>query len=201
MNKMLLLAGTAACLFAANANAIELKPYVGAKLKYVDLSSELSEDGFNLLNGNDNLVGSSIAVGLSVKLERGSVRAELETNANSDAEKTSYAGIIKTKVEAQSVMLNGYYDIDTKTKITPYIGAGIGYAKVKGTVYVDGIKLGSMDDNNFAWQVGFGASYAVNEHICLDAGYRYMDYGDFSEDRTKLETYANEISIGARYAF
>lgn len=200
MNKMLLLAGTAACLFAANANAVEIKPYVGAKLKYVDLSSELNDDGFPL-DGGDKVAGGSIAVGLSTKLGKGNIRAELEYNGNDDAEKTSYAGIIKTKVETQSVMLNGYYDIDTKTKITPYIGAGIGYAKVKGTAYTGGIKLGSMDDDNFAWQVGFGTSYAVNEHICLDAGYRYMDYGDFSEDGTKLETYANEIYIGARYVF
>ena len=39
MNKTLLLAGVAACLFAANANAVELKQYVSGKLTYSDMSN------------------------------------------------------------------------------------------------------------------------------------------------------------------
>ena len=59
----------------------------------------------------------------------------------------------------------------------------------------------SADDNNFAWQVGAGVGYALNDNVSLDAGYRYVDYGDFTEDGTKLETSAHELYVGARYAF
>lgn len=42
MNKTLLLAGVAACLFAANANAVELNQYVSGKLTYSDASHDVN---------------------------------------------------------------------------------------------------------------------------------------------------------------
>lgn len=210
MNKTLLLAGVAACLFSANANAFDATPYVSAKLRYSDMSTDIKmADTFDV---DDKVLGGSVAAGVSTKVNGGSVRAELEYNKNADAEKTH--GVVylnenddlvegngKFKVKSQSVMLNAYYDIDTGSKLTPYVGAGIGYAKLKGTLTIDGKSMGSMDDNNFAWQVGAGVGYALNDNVSLDAGYRYVDYGDFTEDGTKLETSAHELYVGARYAF
>lgn len=36
-----------------------------------------------------------------------------------------------TETSVYSAMLNVYYDIETGTKFTPYIGAGLGYARVE----------------------------------------------------------------------
>ena len=36
-------------------------------------------------------------------------------------------------------MLNRYYDIDTGTKLTPYLGGSIGYSKVKGKISAAGL--------------------------------------------------------------
>lgn len=199
MNKILLLAGVSACLFSANANALEVNPYVGAKLRYVDMSTDVSEEDFKF-DVDDKVVGGSLAVGTAFKTANGAIRTELEYNRNEDAEKTHYS-IIKLEVETQSVMLNGYYDFDTGTKLTPYVGAGIGYAKVKGTLYVSGVKDGSIDDNNFAWQAGFGAGYALTDKVTFDTGYRYVDYGDFTEDSVKVDTSAHELYAGLRYSF
>ena len=58
-----------------------------------------------------------------------------------------------------------------------------------------------MDDNTFTWQLGAGASYALTNNISLDAGYRYVDYGDFNEYDSKIDTTSNELYIGARYTF
>lgn len=203
MNKILLLAGVAA-LFATNANAADVNPYIGAKLKYVDMSSDAKlGDTFDI---DDKVLGGSVAIGVSTAVKGGAVRAELEYNKNEDAEKTHTVSAMgvnfngKLKVESQSLMLNGYYDIDTGTKFTPYVGAGIGYAKIKGSLSVLGISE-SIDDNNFAWQIGAGASYALTNNVSVDAGYRYVDYGDFTEDEVKLDTSAHELYIGARYTF
>ncbi len=106
----------------------------------------------------------------------------------------------KFEIESQSIMLNAYYDINTGTKLTPYVGAGFGYANVEGKLSIEG-ESDSVDDNNFAWQIGAGSSYALNEKILLDAGYRYVDYGDFTKEDVNVDTTAHELYVGARYAF
>lgn len=48
MKKTLLMAGVA-CLFAVNANAVELNPYVSAKLSYSDMSVSGKDLGVKVL--------------------------------------------------------------------------------------------------------------------------------------------------------
>ena len=200
------MAGVATALFAMNANAVELNPYVGAKLRYVDLSTDVElADTFSV---DDKVMGGSIAVGASFNTNNGTVRAELEYNKNEDAEKPHSMTVIgsgvdfegKFKVETQSVMLNGYYDIKTDTKLTPYVGAGIGFAKTKAMLSALGAS-DSIDDNRFAWQLGVGVGYMVTDNVTVDAGYRYVDYGDISEEGVDVETTAHELYVGARYSF
>lgn len=202
MNKTLLLAGVAACLFSANANAFDATPYVSAKLRYSDMSADVSELDLKR-DVDDKVLGGSFAAGVSTKVNGGAVRAELEYNKNADAKKTHnlYGRLVNMEIESQSLMINGYYDIDTGSKLTPYVGAGIGYAKIKGKLSVLGESPYSEDDNNFAWQVGAGVGYALNDKVSLDAGYRYVDYGDFTKEGLKWESSAHELYVGARYAF
>lgn len=149
---------------------------------------------------DDKVLGGSFAAGVSTKVNGGAVRAELEYNKNADAKKNThlYGELFNTKIESQLFMINGYYDIDTGSKLTPYVGAGIGYAKIKGKILE---AFYSEDDNNFAWQVGAGVGYALNDKVSLDAGYRYVDYGDFTKEGLKWESSAHELYVGARYAF
>lgn len=198
MKKLLLLTGLATAIFATQATATEISPYVSAKLKYVDISGKYSEPGYSF-SLDDNIFGGSIAAGTSIKMPYGAVRTELEYNQNDTAKKKLF-GIIKTELETQSIMVNAYYDIDTGTKITPYLGGGIGYSKIKGKMSVLGLSA-KMDDNTFTWQLGAGASYALTNNISLDAGYRYVDYGDFNEYDSKIDATSNELYIGARYTF
>lgn len=87
MNKTLLLAGVAACLFAANANAVELNQYVSGKLTYSDASHDVKWDSEDSEAGkqkfSDNVLGGSFAYGVKT----GAVRTELELNIKQDAEK------------------------------------------------------------------------------------------------------------------
>lgn len=196
------MAGVAACLFSANANAFDATPYVSAKLRYSDMSADVSESDVKL-DVDDKVWGGSFAAGVSTKVNGGAVRAELEYNKNADAKKTHNidGDLFNIKIESQSLMINGYYDIDTGSKLTPYVGAGIGYAKIKGKVLEASYTSYSEDGNNFAWQVGAGVGYALNDKVSLDAGYRYVDYGDFTKDGLKWESSAHELYVGARYAF
>ena len=226
MNKTLLLAGVAVSLFAANANAADLQQYVSAKLTYSDASHDVkwtdtytnekdetvNESGKQKFS--DNVWGGSLAYGV----KSGAVRTELELNIKQDAEKKisgswsegegddAVSGVETTKlsVENNSVMINAYYDINTGTKLTPYVGAGIGMAHLKATAKYDDGK-DSKSKNNFAWQVGAGVAYALTDNVVLDAGYRYTDAGDVKisdgESTNKYEAQSHEFLLGARYSF
>jgi OOP family OmpA-OmpF porin len=79
-----------------------------------------------------------------------------------------------------SLMANLYYDIDTGTAITPYLGAGIGGAHLSwgdnfrptGTsIIYDGSGV------NFAWQAIVGAAYAVTPRLDLSLDFRFKGSG------------------------
>jgi len=217
MNKILLLAGVAA-VFSFSANAAEFTPYVSAKIKYADMSNDVEsydEDEFYeytySTDIDDKVFGGSVAAGVATKLPYGSLRLEAEYNRNADAENKDsiswedetyiYSADIKMKLESQAFMANLYYDFDTNTRLTPYVGGGIGMAKLKAKMSVAGESLGSVDDTTFAWQLGAGVAYAATDYVTFDAGYRYADYGDFTKDDDKIDVSAHEFYLGARYSF
>ncbi len=209
MNKILLMAGVATVLFAANANALDFQQYVSVKGTYNDMSNKVKWVDFNPEKDgestgknklNDEVFGASFAYGVKT----GPIRTELELNWHDDAEEKDEGE--KIKIENNSVMLNAYYDIDTGTKFTPYVGAGLGMArlKVKHTGD-DSDENWSKSSNEFAWQLGAGVSYAATDNVSVDLGYRYVDNGSFvirdEEERNKWRSRSNEFYLGVRYAF
>ena len=81
----------------------------------------------------------------------------------------------KGTVKTNSVLISGYYDIQTKSKFTPYVGGGIGYtsvsvpaqSRVNADWKVDGLTgPGWLDYSGgsasaFGYQAKIGVSYAV----------------------------------------
>ncbi|MCQ2914762.1 MAG: opacity family porin [Alphaproteobacteria bacterium] len=66
---------------------------------------------------------------------------------------------------------NAYYDFNTGTNFTPYVNAmfGVSYAH---------LKLGDDESKtkiNFAYGVGLGISYKINDKTDIDFGYRYSE--------------------------
>lgn len=229
MKKTLLLAGVA-CLFAAQAHAFSVSPYASIKAKYsfMDNSIDANEtatisydEKYNFndkTNIDDDVFGGSIALGIKAPLNYGAIRTEIEYNRNSDAKKNrtdEWGDKAEMKLESQAFLINAYYDFDTHTALTPYIGMGMGFSRLKGSITWEEYPEdnGSLSHTNFAWQIGAGMAYNINEHVALDLGYRYMDYGHFSKSESerygwgvdyesdKLESKAHEIMLGLRYTF
>ncbi|GAB5506031.1 MAG: porin family protein [Rhizobiaceae bacterium] len=76
-------------------------------------------------------------------------------------------------------MANAYVDLGTWHKITPYVGAGIGGARLKwdtlnNTVGGTTTSHTGATSWRFAWAVMAGASYCINPNWAVDVGYRYM---------------------------
>jgi opacity protein-like surface antigen len=102
-------------------------------------------------------------------------------------------------------MGNAFLDIHTDTDFTPYVGGGLGAAYLN-----DHVTVSSGFDTkdkiwNFAWNVGGGVAWSLNESMALDLGYRYMDMGKTDgsllgpgSHSTTTDLTAHEFSLGLR---
>ncbi|MFK7761554.1 MAG: outer membrane protein [Candidatus Midichloriaceae bacterium] len=125
----------------------------------------------------------------------------------------------KQKLRSNAFFANFYYDFNQFNKFAPYVNMGLGLSKNKsGTLYVkhknvvgDSWEIANKSEarNQFAWNVGIGIAYKLNDKICLDLiNYKYNDLGKFSTkedikgDRmviNKLKVHS--ISTGIRMQF
>jgi opacity protein-like surface antigen len=87
------------------------------------------------------------------------------------------------------VLANAYVDLGTWWCVTPFIGAGIGGARVGianftdvGIANLGGGALPSLafGDNvsKMAWALHAGLAYKVTPNFTVELGYRYLDMGD-----------------------
>jgi OOP family OmpA-OmpF porin len=93
--------------------------------------------------------------------------------------------------DSVALMGNAYWDIETNTRITPYIGAGI------GTAYVDIDTPGGGNGWEFAYQGMAGANIALAPQWAVGAEYRY-----FATTEVKGVDYDNHAVVGTlRYSY
>ena len=104
-----------------------------------------------------------------------------------------YADFYRANISSWVSLFNGYVDLGTWSGITPYVGAGVGFAyntlsgfTDTGYAYTNGVNSASggyFNDAgkwNFAWALMAGLSFDVTQNLKLDLGYRYLDYGKFT---------------------
>jgi opacity protein-like surface antigen len=111
-------------------------------------------------------------------------------------------------------MANVYVDLGTWYRITPYVGAGFGGARIKwddlrntigGTTTVHT----GVTSWRFAWALMAGASYCINKNWAADVGYRYMrvsggrmfEYAPAAGPGFDLGFNIHEARAGLRYQF
>lgn len=106
-----------------------------------------------------------------------------------------------------SGMVNALYDIPTGWALTPYIGAGVGYARVK----MDGVNVTPTariddSDNVFAYQGIVGAAYGLTQNLKLSLDYRYFatldpEFTTNTGVKVDGEYAAHTVLIGLRWEF
>jgi opacity protein-like surface antigen len=114
----------------------------------------------------------------------------LETGAQAGVAETDITG----KIGAIVGMVNGYVDLGTWYKLTPYLGLGLGYAKVTVSDVVEsstGFYLGGGSGTakekskmQFAWALHAGVAYDISNNLKAELGYRYLNLGDKHESGT-----------------
>jgi opacity protein-like surface antigen len=188
----------------------------------------------------DNTFGGSIAIGFDFSKQFNvPIRTELEYSAFSNAKAKSYELVDDTggsgevedlwnrkTYQIQTLFLNAYWDIDTGTKFTPYVGAGLGMGFIGtkwrswGASYDPTDIPGTFDhfddtakkrSTNFAWNIGAGVGYDITDNVTLDAGYRFVGLGSVKSGtlasdggdggfKTK-NLYQHQFAIGLRFTF
>ncbi|GAB1583213.1 outer membrane protein [Phyllobacterium phragmitis] len=135
-----------------------------------------------------------------------------------------------SKISAWELMANAYVDIATWGKITPYIGGGLGFTRVKyGTLknrafcYEPSIcgnsyeaDHGGLSSTRFTWALMAGATVDITANTKLDIGYRYShikggkafgwDAFDQAAGATGPQGYddgfdVHQVRVGLRYEF
>lgn len=195
------------------------------KVEVEGLGSE--SDGLD--SEKDSSFGGAIAIGYDFNPNfKAPVRLEVEYAMRSESEgEYSYSyysgpdlyresGSMKFNI--QSVFLNLFYDIETGTPFTPYVGGGLGVAIIDADgelkLSENGVSIydesASNSVTNFAFNLAAGIGYDVNENFTLDLGYRYADFGNaetgdvgFSpfEVKGEADLLAHEVLLGLRYTF
>jgi outer membrane protein OmpA-like peptidoglycan-associated protein len=109
-----------------------------------------------------------------VEGELGFRRNNLSTFSNADGDLSPDGSI-----GGVSGMANIYYDFNTGTRFTPYLGGGIGGLDLS-TNNIKAGGVGVSNDNRiaFAYQGIAGISYAVDEALSIKADYRYLRTAD-----------------------
>ncbi len=118
------------------------------------------------------------------------------------------------------LMANAWYDLDTGTDWAPYIGGGLGMAKVKfdvdvsltipplapGASPISRSISGDDADWVFAYQIGAGIGYRLSDSVVIQSGYRFMRTSDLElkwDDGSTVESKveAHGFEVGVRYRF
>lgn len=77
-----------------------------------------------------------------------------------------------------SFLINGYYELEGYSALTPYLGAGIGYVtEIDFDISGGPAPGGYSERGSFAWQAMAGASYAITDRIEISGELRYFDAG------------------------
>jgi len=160
-----------------------------------------------------NTFGGAIAAGyyLSQLGPRIPLRAEIEYAARSDVRaswsRSFHTGLRKFDAlfNVQTLQANIYWDIDTGTVFKPFVGGGMGVSFIYADYKPEGNPSYCDSTTGFAWNVGAGVAYDINESITVDLAYRFAGFGH-AEARTQYNTTknyitANEFLLGLRLNF
>jgi opacity protein-like surface antigen len=115
---------------------------------------------------------------------------------------------VNGSIGAGAMMFNGFFDLHNNSRLTPYLGGGIGFAglHLSDTTSLGVPLYGDADDTVFAYQFGTGVEIDLNRFYSLDIGYRYFvtDRATFDSDldiSTSLKFESHNATLGFRFKF
>ena len=181
--------------FAADAEGL----YVGGNLGMAILNDADTTTDSGVAVNIDSDLGLALGAAVGYAFENIRIEGEIAWQKN-DLDKINIWGRdleLEGDISSLAFLLNGYYDFKNSSAFTPFVTAGIGMARIDVDDMAPsgrGMPAQSNHDTVFAFQLGFGVSYAVSDRISLDVKYRYFDT---RED----EYFSHNIYAGIRVFF
>ncbi len=155
--------------------------------------------------GNDYLVFNDVALlppadtgfgfGLDVGYKADMFRIEAEVSYMYNSVK-----FLTMNWNMTNAMVNGYFDIPTNTKFTPYVGAGVGIASFSLSDNDDTVNIDVGANTRFAAQAIAGAEYRANQSVGLAAEYRFK-YSSLPSLNDNINMYSSAILARFNYYF
>ena len=243
---------------AAQALTISPQLYISNKVSYSFIQQTDGTMTDPLIRGIEYMTdadagtfGNKLAVGVAFPIEAsGTIRGELEwgiwakAKLKNDAKKSvGYNGdgsinwittdpedLSKgtTETSISTYFFNAYYDIDTGTWLSLYVGGGAGFATIDTDAKFRlfwGYDYNADPDfytinkggsaSNFGWNVAAGFIFTLTDNIAIDLGYRYVNLGEITtttqygevgfipagEAYNKASLAMHDVSLGLRYTF
>lgn len=123
----------------------------------------------------------------------------------------------RADVSSLAILANGYVDFPVLGPVTPYVGAGVGTARLETSNAVASGATGAFAAPpgsaswGFAYTFTGGLAVKLSDVVSVDVGYRYLDLGDASTGagwsqsgpaKLKLDDLTSQqVRIGLRYRF
>ncbi len=157
------------------------------------------------LNENDSDLGYRIGVGVGYQMDQYRFEAALthvrsKFESKMDAPFDSLAATpLSIHNSVTAAMANVYYDMTQfqTSGLVPYLGAGVGYARVGQDVKVAGLRVNATT-GEFAYQGIAGFSYNVDSNLTVFADYRYL--GATKSNGVFNKTFSSHTAnMGVRY--
>jgi outer membrane protein OmpA-like peptidoglycan-associated protein len=150
----------------------------------------------------------------------GDIRAELEASYRSNGvDKLTVLnpgalglapGVSATtngRLKSQALMLNGLWDVVSQGNLVPYLGIGLGLARVHfDNIAANNVNIVSDSDGVLAYQGIAGVRYVISEQLSAHADYRYMGtthvrLADAIGNRLKVGYDVHSIMVGLTWRF
>ncbi|MEP7030712.1 MAG: outer membrane beta-barrel protein [Pseudolabrys sp.] len=165
-------------------------------------------------NPTDSHLGNGMTGSFGVGIKGSWLRTDLTINYLTPLK---YRGSVlatddtTAKIQTAAAMFNGYLDLGSWYRATPYIGGGVGAAYVTVSDVAGPAALLATDTVykqwKFAWAGMAGVAFPISHNMQVDLGYRYLNVGDVKSSRdaagatTFKDVAGHEIRIGMRWNF
>jgi opacity protein-like surface antigen len=222
MNFTSLLALSAICLTVLSASTASAEFYAGLQAQSVFLRDadnrgaqldfeDESETGY----GISGVFGYEFGNGLRLEAEAGYRRNSLErVNVRNDGGLGAALGFGSLNgasldadghIESLNLMANAWYDFKFD-KVRPYIGGGVGLARIAAEGSLAGVNVLNDEDTVLAYQLGGGIGFDVMPAITLSLDYRYFATRDaalrtVTGNEFDAEYQTHNVGVSVRYRF
>jgi opacity protein-like surface antigen len=160
-------------------------------------------------------LGNAVMAGFGAGIKSGWFRTDITLDFSTPAKyeaTVATAGDTTAKIQTFTTMFNGYLDLGSWYRLSPYVGGGIGAARLRVTEFSSTAAPPFTGDGantrwNLAWAAMAGVGYQIAPNLLVDVGYRYINFGnvstlsDNSGNMTFKNVSAHEVRLGLRWNF